>query len=124
MQCLQTGWLSAWSFPLFLCYNYVIGHYQFSATPHLLCVFQLKHRTLPTSSHVWRAPDEILASIDVEIEILLADRFIGAVFTNLLDRGVELLAQIIITLAKGNRDLRFGTGNITKELAAICALLL
>ena len=70
------------------------------------------------------ASDDILRSIDVEIEILLADRIVGAVFANLLDRGIELFAQIVIALAQRHGDFRFGTRNVAKELAAIRALLL
>lgn len=71
-----------------------------------------------------RAPDaNFIASIDIEIEILLADRFVGAVFADFLDRRIELLAQIIVALTQCDRNLRFRTRNITKELAAICTLL-
>ncbi len=92
--------------------------------PILRVPFLKRAPDAPDFKEVLRAPDaNFIASIDIEIEILLADRFVGAVFADFLDRRIELLAQIIVALTQCDRNLRFRTRNITKELAAICTLL-
>ncbi len=46
-------------------------------------------------------------SIDVEVEILLADCFISAVVTDFFDCRIQLFPQIIVTLAQSYRNLGF-----------------
>ena len=59
--------------------------------------------------------------INIEVEILAGDLFIGAVGDDFVQRLVEALAQGVVVLAHGNRRIGIGAVYVTDNLAAVIA---
>jgi hypothetical protein len=68
-----------------------------------------------------RAEGWPLTAVNVEVEVLLGELFIGAVGTDCSDGGVDLFFQLIFALAQANAHAGAENGRIISHIALVFA---